>query len=367
MRKRLRHMRRDEGGSVLVMIAILLPVMLGMGALAIDVAGWYQTRRQLQSAADAAALAGMQDLPTSATASTDAQNYVIKNASGAGTTVTTPFNSDSNQIKVTVTKSYPSIFGGLLGLGSVQISASAVAKKTGTGSSKSALFASNTACGGTNGVYIVSNNVNVIGGTHSNGNLYLNANNDQLGPTSYGGPNGCSYSNYGNNNTFGGPGTPIQDPNTEGWPEDFIANPPTCTNTASSFSWSGNNITIPPGVYCATGSSGITITGNNIVGNGVTFKASTFSLTGNNFAMTAAFQDLLFYYTGTGAFSIDGNNLTGQTIFAPNGTISITGNNGTSSGFVEGKNVQINGNNLTFTGTGPPTPGFGSTMGALTQ
>ena len=206
MRKRLRHMRRDEGGSVLVMIAILLPVMLGMAALAIDVAGWYQTRRQLQSAADAAALAGMQDLPTSATASTDAQNYVIKNASGAGTTVTTPFNSDSNQIKVTVTKSYPSIFGGLLGLGSVQISASAVAKKTGTGSSKSALFASNTACGGTNGVYIVSNNVNVIGGTHSNGNLYLNANNDQLGPTSYGGPNGCSYSNYGNNNTFGGPG-----------------------------------------------------------------------------------------------------------------------------------------------------------------
>ena len=188
----------------------------------------------------------------------------------------------------------------------MQISASAVAKKVYTAGSKSALFASNTACGGTNGVYIVSNNVNVIGGTHSNGNLYLNANNDQLGPTSYGGPNGCTYSNNGNNNTFGGQPGPIQDPNTEGWPEDFIANPPTCTNTASSFSWSGNNITIPPGVYCATGSSGITISGNNVVGNGVTFKASKFSLTGNNFAMTAGFEDLLFYYTGTGTFSVDG-------------------------------------------------------------
>lgn len=367
MCKRLRNMRRDERGSVLVMIAILLPVMLGMAALAIDVAGWYQMRRQLQSSADAAALAGMRDLPIAGTASTTAQNYVAQNVSGATPTVTTPFNSDGNQIKVTVTKNFPSIFGSLLGLSQVQITASAVAKKSSTGNVKSAVFAANTACGGTNGVYIVSNNVNVIGGTHSNGSLYLNANNDSLGPSSYGGPNSCSFSNYGNNNTFGGSNGPVQDPVNEPWPEDFIANPPTCTQTASSFNWSGNNVTIPPGVYCATGSGGITITGNNFVGNGVTFKASKFNLSGNNWDMTAAFQDLLFYYTGTGTFSFDGNNLDGQTVFAPSGTISITGNNAVFSGYVEGNNVQINGNNIVFTGNGPPTPGVGSSTGALTQ
>lgn len=47
----------DEGGAVTVIVAILLPVLLGMSALVVDVSRVYQERRELQNGADAAALA----------------------------------------------------------------------------------------------------------------------------------------------------------------------------------------------------------------------------------------------------------------------------------------------------------------------
>jgi hypothetical protein len=52
-------MRRvdDEQGAVAVIVAILLVVILGFGALVVDVGGLYFERRQLQNGADAGALA----------------------------------------------------------------------------------------------------------------------------------------------------------------------------------------------------------------------------------------------------------------------------------------------------------------------
>lgn len=50
----------DEHGGVAVTVAILLVVMLGIGALVLDVGNLYWERRQLQNGADAAALALVQ-------------------------------------------------------------------------------------------------------------------------------------------------------------------------------------------------------------------------------------------------------------------------------------------------------------------
>lgn len=47
-----------QRGSVLIWFALLLPVLLGFLAFAIDLAYLYQTKVELQNAADAAALAG---------------------------------------------------------------------------------------------------------------------------------------------------------------------------------------------------------------------------------------------------------------------------------------------------------------------
>ena len=47
----------DDRGAVLVWVALMLVVLLGIGALVIDVGALYAERRQLQNGADAAALA----------------------------------------------------------------------------------------------------------------------------------------------------------------------------------------------------------------------------------------------------------------------------------------------------------------------
>ncbi len=92
-----------------------------MAALAIDVSAGYATKRQAQTAADAAALAGVQDLPDNASGATaQAQTYASSNIPGATTTVTTPYNSKTDEIQVTVTKTAPSFFAGVLGVGSYQ-------------------------------------------------------------------------------------------------------------------------------------------------------------------------------------------------------------------------------------------------------
>ena len=52
------HRLREESGQSLVLAAAAMVVILGMAAMAIDVGMFLQERRDLQNAADAAALAG---------------------------------------------------------------------------------------------------------------------------------------------------------------------------------------------------------------------------------------------------------------------------------------------------------------------
>jgi uncharacterized membrane protein len=55
---------REERGQTFVITAIFMLMLVGMSALVLDVGSWFREKRQLQSTADAAALAGAQVLPT---------------------------------------------------------------------------------------------------------------------------------------------------------------------------------------------------------------------------------------------------------------------------------------------------------------
>jgi Flp pilus assembly protein TadG len=70
---------RGERGQVLLVVTLGLVALLGVAAFAIDVGYAYYAKRQLQSATDAAALAGAQDLPTAATAVATATSYAAAN------------------------------------------------------------------------------------------------------------------------------------------------------------------------------------------------------------------------------------------------------------------------------------------------
>ena len=122
---------RDESGQAVVLSAVWMVVLLGMAGLVIDVGSWYRAQRNLQADADAAALAGAQELPAdTATAGAMAKSYAQKNGytlTGAGISfsgVTTPNDS----ITVKVKDPAPTYFTKLFGINSVDVAAQATAK-----------------------------------------------------------------------------------------------------------------------------------------------------------------------------------------------------------------------------------------------
>ena len=61
MRQLYRDIRDNEKGSVIIIVACAMVLMLGIAALVIDVGVLYYNKVALSNAADAAALAGVQE------------------------------------------------------------------------------------------------------------------------------------------------------------------------------------------------------------------------------------------------------------------------------------------------------------------
>jgi Flp pilus assembly protein TadG len=90
----LRARLRGDSGQAMVFVVFALMGLVLMTGLVVDGGSWRRTQRQVQTAADAAALAGAQDLPVDATASATAVSYAQRNYSGmAAPTVTFPTDS----------------------------------------------------------------------------------------------------------------------------------------------------------------------------------------------------------------------------------------------------------------------------------
>ncbi|MGZ8696489.1 MAG: pilus assembly protein TadG-related protein [Gaiellaceae bacterium] len=123
--------RKDERGQAIVLMTLSLVVILGMAALVLDVGNWFHTKRRLQGTADAAALAGAQQLPDdSSGAQTMALSYANKNGgdvAGANITVTSTV-LPNDTISVRARKTDPGFFSGVLGIASADIDARAKAR-----------------------------------------------------------------------------------------------------------------------------------------------------------------------------------------------------------------------------------------------
>ena len=139
------HRPQEERGQVIVLVVVMLIVLLGFAALVVDVGYAYYAHRSLQASADAAALAGAQELPNAAAAEAVARQYSSSagnknergNLNGVTTTVTTkcivslggcnPMNA------VVVLESAPTktFFAGLLGIDTFTVKAKATAAMRG--------------------------------------------------------------------------------------------------------------------------------------------------------------------------------------------------------------------------------------------
>lgn len=123
---RLRRRAGQEDGQSLVFFVVGMTAFVLMVALVVDVGMWFQAQRKTQSVADAAALAGAQQLPYStARASLSAYDYAQLNS--PATTLETPTFPTANSIAVTASVKLPGFFSGLAGIAGVTAKAQATA------------------------------------------------------------------------------------------------------------------------------------------------------------------------------------------------------------------------------------------------
>jgi Flp pilus assembly protein TadG len=117
-----------ERGQTLALLVIFMLSLVGMAAMAIDVGSWYQARRSIQAAADAAALAGASQLPAGwSNAQTAAQGEFAKNSKTGDSAVyaNVTVNASSDSVVVTATRPTASYFAKEFGIGDPIITATA--------------------------------------------------------------------------------------------------------------------------------------------------------------------------------------------------------------------------------------------------
>jgi hypothetical protein len=123
----------SERGQATVLTVLFLFVLMGMGALVLDLGSWFREQRDTQSDADAAALAAAQELPGSvAAADLLGRQFLVKN--GVTTTPDITFSrkfTDNDTVTVSVRRDAPGIFAKVLGIDSVNVGAKAKARATG--------------------------------------------------------------------------------------------------------------------------------------------------------------------------------------------------------------------------------------------
>ena len=120
---------RSESGQALVLSTLFVAALLGCAALVIDVGSWFRAQRDTQLIADAAALAGAQELPDdTGKAYALAQEYTTKNK---GTSPQISFSSKAmpnDTIQVSVRTDAPGFFARVFSIDSVNVGAKAKAR-----------------------------------------------------------------------------------------------------------------------------------------------------------------------------------------------------------------------------------------------
>ncbi len=153
----------DERGQTVILAALFLPVLMGFLALAVDAGVMFRAEREMQTAADSAALAGAEEInfgDVTAAAKADAKrNGVTDGVNGATVKVNNPPLNGPNAgqggfVEVIVSQPQLTYFLNVLNRGSMTVGARAVA---GRGPTKNCIYTL-----GTSGTDIsVSNGVNI--------------------------------------------------------------------------------------------------------------------------------------------------------------------------------------------------------------
>lgn len=367
-----RPLRTSEGGSVIPMVAIAMPVLIGFAGMALEMGSWFAIHERMQNAADSAALAAgrayvvnnSSDLTSQATATASSYNFTTSN----GTTVTVnrgptsgAYAGNSSKIEVIIQQPQSRTFSAIFTGSTVMISARAVASINPTPVCLLALNGSASSALGMSGGAVVSApscdvRVNSSSGSAlsaSGSNTRLNAKDVYVtGSESLTG--GATVTATGTNQSSAAAAT---DPYSGTTIPSFSG----CNQT--NYSKSGGTYTISPGVYCG----GITISAGTslTLDPGIYFlDQGSLTLSGNSTISCSACTIILTSSTGSnfGTVNISGGSIVSLTAptmgdtanFAFMGDPRIAA--GTTATFTGGSNQSITGviympkNKIVFTG-----------------
>ncbi len=124
---------RDESGQTLIFVALSLTTILGFVGIAVDVGTLLHDKRNLQTAADSAAIAGAWQLKLNpANVTSAATGAATTQGISSGVTVNDPpangpHTGNAAYVEVLITQSEPLFFARVLGLNSLNVGARAVA------------------------------------------------------------------------------------------------------------------------------------------------------------------------------------------------------------------------------------------------
>jgi len=383
-----------QKGAVALLVAMLLPVMIGLMALAIDVGYVLVRHNQMQVAADSAALFAAnarqhgKDITNAAAMAQTATtaNGFENNKLSTSVVVSMPpggsqaYALDDQYVRVTISQPNHTFLAWIFGTAQTTASATAVAGPASSGgpclltlgtSGAGALSVTGNATVSTTkcGVYVNSNSpaalqvtgnvtltatpIQVVGGYNKTGNVTMSAVTTEAAATSDPFASlpmppfaGCTFTNYsksGNGNLVLTAGT-----------------------YCGGISITGNHgVSFSPGVYVLYG-GGLNLTGNispisgtDVTiynsGNNSTYLYSGLSLAGNltlnlSAPTTGAYAGMLFMQDllNTQTATIVGNSgaILAGNLYFPSSTLNLTGNSGTSipMGSVIAQKVSVTGN-----------------------
>ena len=358
----IKKLRKNQEGSVAVLVGVMLPVLAGFLGLALDMANLVVVRTRMQNAVDAAVCAGCLQLSlpipagqtqakTEANSILTANNFSPANATVTFTQDTVRNPTNAPETNCTLTNNVPTYFMKVLGITTVSLAAYAEAivesklQSYPGGPFNYAVF-SNTNL-------IINGTEKIQGSVHSNGQLTING---SLTITQA--AEGAKGVTINGTNNLGSVGADtVKDISVTG------------TNTIGSEYAGVTNIAMPD--YSSqikataattynnsqTFNGNLSITGNMYVNGSVTINGqitqtgcilATGSITVNG-TSTISGSNQVFLYSSGGSITINGQNGFGSgtssvICYAPSSSGSITVNGvNTINGDVIGNSITING------------------------
>jgi Flp pilus assembly protein TadG len=347
-----------EHGQSIILVTIALAMLCGVVALVVDVGRVSVTQGQLQNAADAAGLAAARELPSASAASTAAKKYAVYNGVlAANTTVTTPYKSNANRVEVVCKQTVDYTFAKVIGLNSTQVSARAVAEKSGGGGGA---FGYAVFSGGNNlqlGMY--SSSLNITGSVHSNYSLLITGSSQTITGNAEA---VTSLSCYVSSITIGGlaqgasidiQGSTINVPNRLVSPSSVISMPDFSaevkteataagTSTKGDKTFYGTNFNVDNSFYV---DGKVQVAASTFSGQGTICATKDINMSGSMLKANSGTAVCLYSTGGSINLSTSSLNIYG-TLYAPNGSVNIYASNINVYGRVVAKSVLITGSNV---------------------